>query len=76
MSLVGTRTPTVEEVEKYEIHHWKRLQVKTGITSSTVTDFEDIVRMDVDYQRKWSIAYDLYLIFQTIWVVLAKKGAC
>lgn len=39
-------------------------------------DFEDIVRMDVDYQRKWSVAYDIYLIFQTIWVVLAKKGAC
>lgn len=83
MSLVGTRPPTVDEVEKYEIHHWERLQVKPGITGewqangrSTVTDFEDIVRMDVDYQRKWSVAYDIYLIFQTIWVVLAKKGAC
>lgn len=83
MSLVGTRPPTVDEVEKYEIHHWERLQVKPGITGewqangrSTVTDFEDIVRMDVDYQRKWSVAYDIYLILQTICVVLAKKGAC
>lgn len=32
MSLVGTRPPTVDEVEKYEIHHWERLQVKPGIT--------------------------------------------
>ena len=83
MSLVGTRPPTVDEVEKYEIHHWERLQVKPGITGewqangrSTVTDFEDIVRMDIDYQRKWSVTYDISLIFQTIWVVLAKKGAC
>lgn len=83
MSLVGTRPPTIDEVEKYEIHHWERLQVKPGITGewqangrSTVTDFEDIVRMDVAYQGKWSVFYDLYLIFQTIWVVLAKKGAC
>lgn len=82
MSLVGTRPPTVEEVEKYEIHHWERLQVKPGITGewqangrSTVTDFEDIVRMDVDYQRKWSVTYDICLIFKTIWVVFAKKGA-
>lgn len=82
MSLVGTRPPTIDEVEKYEKHHWERLQVKPGITGewqangrSTVTDFEDIVRMDVDYQRKWSVTHDLYLIFLTIWVVLAKKGA-
>ncbi|MFB2936820.1 sugar transferase [Aerosakkonemataceae cyanobacterium BLCC-F154] len=83
MSLVGTRPPTIDEVEKYEIHHWERLQVKPGITGewqangrSTVTDFEEIVRMDVDYQRKWSVLYDISLIFQTISVVLAKKGAC
>jgi lipopolysaccharide/colanic/teichoic acid biosynthesis glycosyltransferase len=83
MSLVGTRPPTLDEVQKYETHHWKRLQVKPGITGewqangrSTVTDFEDIVRMDVEYQRKWSVTYDICLIFKTIWVVLATKGAC
>lgn len=83
MSLVGTRPPTVDEVMEYESHHWERLKVKPGITGewqangrSTVKDFEDIVRMDVDYQRKWSVVYDLKLIFKTIMVVLNKKGAC
>jgi lipopolysaccharide/colanic/teichoic acid biosynthesis glycosyltransferase len=83
MSLVGTRPPTVDEVKRYEPHHWKRLDVKPGITGewqangrSNVSDFEDIVAMDLEYQRRWSIAYDLKLIFQTIWVVFNKHGAC
>jgi len=83
MSLVGTRPPTVDEVSRYKKHHWERLNVKPGITGewqangrSTVIDFEDIVKMDVDYQRKWSIVYDLRLIVKTILVVLDKKGAC
>lgn len=83
MSLVGTRPPTVDEVVKYESHHWERLKVKPGLTGewqangrSTVKDFEEIVRMDVDYQRKWSVAYDIRLIFKTIQVVLTKSGAC
>lgn len=82
MSLVGTRPPTVDEVLGYKRHHWERLNVKPGITGewqangrSTVLDFEDIVAMDVDYQQKWSIVYDLRLIVKTILVVLHKKGA-
>lgn len=83
MSLVGTRPPTVDEVVRYKKHHWERLNVKPGITGewqangrSSVKDFEDIVRMDVEYQRKWSVAYDLKLILKTIQVVLKKEGAC
>lgn len=83
MSLVGTRPPTVDEVIRYKKHHWERLNVKPGITGewqangrSTVIDFEDIVNMDVEYQRKWSIGYDLRLIAKTVLVVLDKKGAC
>jgi lipopolysaccharide/colanic/teichoic acid biosynthesis glycosyltransferase len=83
MSLVGTRPPTVDEVNKYEPHHWLRLNVKPGITGewqangrSNVTDFEEIVAMDIDYQRKWSVGYDVLLIAKTIWAVLNKQGAC
>ena len=83
MSLVGTRPPTVAEVAMYEEHHLQRLRVKPGITGewqvrgrSEVLDFEDIVRMDLDYQRKWSFFYDINLIFRTIAVVLVRKGAC
>lgn len=83
MSLVGTRPPTVEEVARYEDRHFQRLKVKPGITGewqvrgrSEVLDFEDIVRMDLDYQQKWSFFYDVNLIIRTISVVLARKGAC
>jgi len=83
MSLVGTRPPTLDEVSQYQPHHWARLNVKPGMTGewqvngrSSVIDFEDIVKLDVAYQQKWSIAYDLKLILRTIGVVLNKRGAC
>ena len=53
MSLVGTRPPTVDEWEKYELHHRARLAVKPGITGmwqvsgrSSITDFEEVVKLD------------------------------
>ncbi|MBE9045619.1 sugar transferase [Pleurocapsales cyanobacterium LEGE 10410] len=83
MSLVGTRPPTSEEVAMYEEHHFERLKVKPGITGewqvkgrSQVLDFEDIVRMDINYQKRWSLLYDISLIVRTVAVVLARKGAC
>jgi len=82
MSLVGTRPPTVNEVMQYKRHHHQRLLVKPGITGewqangrSQVEDFEEIVKMDIAYQKKWSIAYDLQLILKTIQVVFKKEGA-
>ncbi len=82
MSLVGTRPPTPDEVSQYQPHHWQRLRVKPGITGewqangrSSINDFETIVNMDIDYQRKWSIIYDLSLLVKTVWVVFKKSGA-
>jgi lipopolysaccharide/colanic/teichoic acid biosynthesis glycosyltransferase len=83
MSLIGTRPPTLDEVKHYQPHHFQRLLVKPGLTGewqvhgrSQITDFEQVVLMDLDYQRKWSIAYDLELILKTIAVVLMREGAC
>jgi len=82
MSRVGTRPSTVDEVMKYEPHHWHRLNVKPGITGewqvrgrSSVTDLEEIVKMDLQYQSKWSLLYDLQLLFETLFAVLYRKGA-
>ena len=54
MSLVGTRPPTVDEWEKYELHHRARLATKPGLTGmwqvsgrSNITDFEEVVRLDI-----------------------------
>ena len=83
MSLVGTRPPTPDEVAAYDEIHWRRLNVKPGLTGewqvhgrSGVKDFNDIVQMDLAYQGKWSVVYDITLICQTIGVVLSKNGAC
>lgn len=83
MSLVGTRPPTFDEVIHYNENHWRRLNVKPGITGewqvngrSSVKDFEDIVHLDLRYQKIWHPFYDLLLIFKTIQVVVARKGAC
>jgi len=82
MSLVGTRPPTIEEVRHYKRHHWERLNTKPGMTGewqangrSSITDFEDIVRMDIAYQQKWTVSYDLKLILKTFMVVVNKDGA-
>ncbi|MCU0565516.1 MAG: sugar transferase [Oculatellaceae cyanobacterium Prado106] len=82
MSLVGTRPPTVDEVMAYKRHHFQRLLVKPGMTGewqvngrSKIEDFEQIVDMDIAYQKKWSVLYDIALILRTIAVVLDRKGA-
>jgi lipopolysaccharide/colanic/teichoic acid biosynthesis glycosyltransferase len=82
MSLVGTRPPSVDEVMKYKRHHFRRLLVKPGMTGewqvngrSKIGDFEKIVEMDMDYQRKWSFGYDLLLILKTFKVIFNKNGA-
>lgn len=83
MSLVGTRPPTADEVSHYNQRHWQRLKVKPGLTGewqangrSHIKDFEQIVDLDLQYQTKWYRFYDLLLIFKTIYVILARVGAC
>ena len=83
MSLVGTRPPVLNEVVRYQPHHWQRLAVKPGITGkwqtsgrSSIKDFEQIVEMDLDYQHQWSIFTDVKILFKTVSVVLCGKDAC
>ena len=82
MSLVGTRPPTVNEVAEYNDYHQRRLNVKPGITGewqvkgrSCINDFEEVVELDLRYQTKWSVKYDLLLIWKTIQIVFKCKGA-
>lgn len=82
MSLVGTRPPTVDEWEKYELHHRVRMSVKPGITGmwqvngrSEITDFEEVVRLDEEYIRNWSLWLDIKIILKTVAVMFTKDGA-
>lgn len=82
MSLVGTRPPTVNEYEQYDLHHKIRLSMKPGLTGmwqasgrSDITDFEEVVRLDTKYIETWSLALDIKLILKTIDVVLKGEGS-
>jgi exopolysaccharide biosynthesis polyprenyl glycosylphosphotransferase len=82
MSLVGTRPPTPDEVEKYETWHRRRISIKPGITGlwqvsgrNKIQDFDEIVHLDLNYIDNWSLYLDLRIMFQTLWVVVARHGS-
>jgi anti-anti-sigma factor len=81
MSLVGTRPPTPDEIEQYKVPEWQRLDVKPGMTGewqvngrSTVKKFEDVIRLDLEYQKNWSLMYDVKLIFKTIFILFSRRA--
>ena len=83
MSLVGTRPPTPDEVAQYENWQRRRICIKPGITGlwqvsgrSAIQDFDQIVRLDLQYIDQWSLWLDIKLLLKTVWVVLARRGAC
>ena len=81
MSLVGTRPPTVEEVEFYQPHHRRRLSMKPGVTglwqlagNRNIRDFEDIVKLDCQYIDSWSVWLDLRILARTVLKVVQRSG--
>lgn len=82
MSLVGTRPPTMDEWDKYELHHRRRLAIKPGLTGmwqvsgrSEITDFDEVVELDTKYIEQWSIGLDIKILFKTVTVVFTGSGA-
>ena len=82
MSLVGTRPPTVDEYEKYTPEQKRRLSFKPGITGlwqisgrSAITNFDDVVKLDVAYIDGWTIWKDFEILLKTVKVVLMRDGA-
>ena len=83
MSLVGTRPPTPEEVAQYEDWHRRRISIKPGITGlwqisgrNKIKDFNEVVKLDLQYIDGWHLQDDLKILWRTFWVVIARKGAC
>lgn len=82
MSLVGTRPPTIDEVEKYDLSHYRRISIKPGITGmwqvngrSNVKNFENVVNLDTKYIEEWSLLLDIKIIIKTVFIVFNKQGA-
>ncbi len=82
MSLVGPRPPLAYEVQAYDTWHRRRiLEAKPGITGlwqvsgRSKTSFDEMVRLDLQYVRKWSLWLDIRILLQTPTVVFSGKGA-
>lgn len=82
MSLVGTRPPTVDEWNQYESHHRARMAVRPGLTGlwqtsgrSDIEDFEEVIKLDMQYINNWDIGMDIRLILKTVAIIFTGKGA-
>ena len=82
MSLVGPRPPIAYEFRAYDAWHRRRvLEIKPGITGlwqvkgRSRTRFDDMVRLDLQYARDWSIWLDLKILLQTPAAVILGEGA-
>ncbi len=82
MSLVGTRPPTEGEFEQYNSHYRRRISMTPGLTGlwqisgrSDIVDFDEVVKLDLEYIDNWTLGLDIKILFQTIWVVLTGKGS-
>jgi lipopolysaccharide/colanic/teichoic acid biosynthesis glycosyltransferase len=81
MSLVGPRPAIPYEVELYKSWYLGRLQAKPGITglqqitARSTFDFDQQMRLDIEYVNNQSFWLDLIIILKTPLVVISTKGA-
>ncbi len=81
MSLVGPRPLPIDQIEKEDLQQLRRLEVRPGITGlwqvrgRSDVSFVRLVKWDIWYINNWSFGLDLYILAQTIPVVLKGKGA-
>lgn len=82
MSLVGTRPPTMDEWKKYGLQHRARMAFRPGITGlwqisgrSDITDFDQVVKLDMQYISQWSPGLDFQILLKTFRVVFKREGS-
>lgn len=82
MSLVGTRPPTNNEFEQYNSYYRRRLCITPGLTGmwqvngrSNITNFDEVVKLDLEYIDQWSLWLDCKLLLQTFGVVIFRRGS-
>jgi exopolysaccharide biosynthesis polyprenyl glycosylphosphotransferase len=82
MSLVGPRPFFESDLATYREHHFGRLGALPGITGlwqvsgrSSITDFEEVVRLDCEYIHRWSLWLDLEILLKTLPAVMRRTGA-
>jgi lipopolysaccharide/colanic/teichoic acid biosynthesis glycosyltransferase len=81
MSLVGPRPPLASEWEHFNERQKQKLQVKPGLTClwqingrNRIRDFDDWVRLDLQYIQEWSLGLDFKILLKTIPAVILGRG--
>jgi len=80
MSLVGPRPHQPREVQKYEKHQKRVLDIKPGVTGlaqisgRSDLDFNEEVKLDIYYIENWSLKLDFWILLKTPWVVFKRKS--
>ena len=82
MSLVGPRPAFPHELGKYEYWQKRRLTVRPGITClwqvsgrNAIADFDEWVRLDLEYIDNWSLWLDVKILLRTIGAVVKGTGS-
>ncbi len=75
MSLVGPRPPLQSEYEKFTEWQKKKLAAKPGMTSlwqirGKPADFDEWVKLDLEYIEQWSLWLDFKILWQTFLIVV------
>jgi lipopolysaccharide/colanic/teichoic acid biosynthesis glycosyltransferase len=81
MSLVGPRPPLVSEYLQFNEYQKQKLAVQPGITClwqvsgrNEINDFDEWVKLDLDYIRRWSLKLDLWILFRTVREIFVGSG--
>ncbi len=82
MSLVGPRPAFRHELDRYEFWHKRKLSIRPGITClwqirgrNKIKNFDEWVRMDLEYIDHWSLWLDIRILVRTFWVVITGTGS-
>jgi exopolysaccharide biosynthesis polyprenyl glycosylphosphotransferase len=81
MSLVGPRPPLATEVARYELKHYRRLEVLPGLTGLWQVrarhdpSFDQYVALDIAYVENWNLWMDMKILVRTAEVVLRGTGS-
>lgn len=81
MTLVGPRPAIPYEVAEYPTWYLQRFSVKPGLTGywqvsgRSERTYEEMVRLDIEYAERRSLALDLSILAKTPWIVVTRKGA-
>jgi lipopolysaccharide/colanic/teichoic acid biosynthesis glycosyltransferase len=81
MSMVGPRPTVLEEISLYKAWQRRRFSMKPGITclwqimGRNKLNYEEWIKLDLEYLDNWSFWLDLKIFLKTIPVVLFGIGA-